>query len=518
MKKLCVTAVAVFVLLMGAACSSPEEEFDLTLVFGNHESEGEAEEEEYEEPAVPVDIFTGYGFTGDGFDWRLLYGFDRSVMLRSDTVVSPFYGETLTILIDRGWHGNRNMRARVSGFERIHPGARVEFVFRDELDYDCFHDLMDGLMNGYAPAIIQASTVGYPFHEHADYFADWMPVLANHPDFNEDDWNMNVLSASFINGELIAFPAFQLFHMVAANKNIGDLVGLFEWKDGITIDELLSMYVNRTAVQPGLVIFNSYTSQYMPRQILFHLHNFFDFGTGKVAFDTDEFVDLLMILQYEVYMTGFEPVTGGNRWEVDAALGGVYFSRLNWGINPIAFDIHQHESRFANPLPVLTNDGALRIESSSAFSASYSWILSASEPVQQAMAAEFLLYWAGVFGLDPANSPFYARNSDWVLVGIPAKQNGYAGLDRIVSMYHQALRRQSQDWRDGVDTAYVSDMLGGMLADLAQMEMRRHNVMPMSLLSLIQEEISNFQQGIFSARDTALRLQARVENALVAGG
>ena len=97
-------------------------------------------------------------------------------------------------------------------------------------------------MDKHAPVLIQASTVMYPMHEHAVFFVDWMPVLERHPGFSERDWNMNVINASLIKGEPIAFPAFQAMFFVSSNRNFPDLLLRLGFRDCITISELMDLY------------------------------------------------------------------------------------------------------------------------------------------------------------------------------------------------------------------------------------------------------------------------------------
>ena len=492
-----------FILLLFAAsaCGSREEEFDLSLVFGTHEVTGE----HTGEAAAVSDVFIE-----DGFDWQKLYDFDRNVLERSGFVASPFYGETLTIFIERNWHRHRNMAQIANSFERMHPGVNVEFVFSDTIETEDFHDLMEELMTEHAPDIIQASNVFYPGHENTYYFVDWMPVLARHPGFDTNDWNMNVLTASFINGELIAFPSVQVVFFVSANRTVPGLADMFEIMESITIKELLDLYDGIWGYADGLAfLFVNLTGQV----ILFHLHEFFDYETGRVEFNTDEFIDLLERLYYTVHMLEEEAWEDWqHRLDIDIIFSEHYFFRYHGGFMDFeVFLLLEHEPYFVNPLPIVTNDGALKV---SAFTGNhhYSWILSTQNPASQALAAEFLLFMAGVFGqgVDSRNSPFYASSASWGLFGVPARLDGFShGADVVRNFVHMF---PSAPWRQ--DAAYAADIIEEHILHLKNMEMQRLGVFPRSFFNIFVEELDEFSEGIVSARETATRLQNRVMSEL----
>ena len=294
--KLSVIFIVLLLLVTTAACSSQEDEFDLSLVFGNIERGNGHNRDTADSPAVM-------------FDWLLLDNFNRNVLMRPERVVSPFYGETLTILVERDWHMRYRLAQMAESFKLMHPGVNVEFVFADEIGGDgietaYFDDLMDIIFTDHAPVLIQGSTVRYPFHEHNDFFADWMPILARHSGFDENEWNMNVLSASLINNELIAFPASQNIRFFSANRTISGLAELFYMRDGITMNELLDLYISFEAQNDGFSIAHGFLSSYI---IIFHLHEFFDYGNRRVEFYSEEFIELLERLFFEVSLLDFIP-------------------------------------------------------------------------------------------------------------------------------------------------------------------------------------------------------------------
>ena len=395
-------------------------------------------------------------------------------------------------------------------FERMHPGVSVELVFREDFYDNDFHDLMDELMTEYAPALIQASIVNYPFHEHSNYFADWMPVLANHPRFDENDWNMNVLLASLINNELIAFPAFQVVYLMTANQNIPELVNLVRFRDSITMNELVDLYVNITGHDMGYSFLHFGTPGYNIAEhiIIFHLQDYFVYETGKANFYTEEFISLLETMFFItpdpiVWHDARIHPTGRTRQGVFIELGYEHLLITNNGVLRAEL----------SSLPVLRriNEVVLRAESDSPFQ--NNWILSTHDPVSQALAAEFLLYMAGIFGhgVHAGNSPFHISNSGtgyfyWVPFPLDESTRFFDFTNSKVAS------RKQHVFHPGFQNAAActtEEWIGSM-------EIIRHNIMPQSVLDMIREDLNVFSQGYISARETARRLQLGIESAFAA--
>ena len=173
-----------------------------------------------------------------------------------------------------------------------------------------------------------------------------------------------------------------------------------------------------------------------------------------------------------------------------------------------------YEPYFINPLPIVTEDGVLKVLP--AFT-DYSWILGTNDPVYQALAAEFLLFMAGVFGqgVDSRNSPFYAYATfnSWGLHGIPTRLNGFTHSEGVLGRHFRRIYLpQDASWR--YDEARAFETMDELIIHFGNMEMRRHNVHPRSLRAIIIEELTDFQEGVLTARETAQRLQGRMELAI----
>lgn len=488
-----------FMVLFMASCTSDQEQ-----IVPERERVEQTEDTVYAEYDDDLDVVLVF----EEFDWWLLEDFERNSLLRDGYEVSPFYGETLLILVSRDWSNQHNLGLLASGFERMHPGVTVQFIFEDAVGIDAYNtDEIDALvaemMYEYAPILIQASTVMYPNLEHFGLFADWLPVLEMHPGFNEVDWNMNVLSASLINGELIGFPTFQPVFFATANRNVPGLASRFLFRDGITIHELMDLYDEFWGYGAGYAFWELDITWTF---IYYLLHDFFCYVTGRVEFDSEEFILLLERMRYSVAMLDIEIFAAiQNQFDVDEEMSGLSFFRWNqafWSLEMLS--IFENEPYFINPLPIVTRDGAL---TSIIGNGRYTWVLGSQDPVSQALAADFLLYMAGVFGMgvDSRNSPFYAHRGIWGWFGVPARVGAYAHAEYLITRFQwwfpQAVLRYDIDYAVSRVMEYVQLLEG--------MEIRRHGVMPFSLFEYVMEELQEFAQGTVSARETSMRLQTR---------
>ena len=521
------TSVLVLLLII-TSCGTPEPEFDLSLVFYEWES--------YEEnitDLIPTEQIPG-------FDWDSLRDYQRDPERRHVADVSPFYGETLTVLVDHSWFGRHRIRAMADNFIRMHPGVNIEFIMlhdiRDKFEsrYNDYVDIMCLLRNETAPVLIQTSatwtveetelgTIVNPKFMNTElrsFFADWLPVMANHPGFDPSEWNMNVLNASRIHGELFNFPAYQQIRFETANRNIPGLAQTFGVKDAITVNELVELYAWHGGFGAGEYLSNLTMLQYL---VAYVFPNFFNTSDGTVAFYSEEFIELMQYLYYHVNFTDGVYVTidhNFNCWHfvMDELLSdNFFFKTLHDGFFRYeAFLFTRYDAYFINPLPVVTNDGRL-IANTGWWDSTYSWILNTHDPVLQALAADFLLFMAGVFGggVDYRNSPFYAQSASWGIFGIPARLGGTANFETVVERHWRWFENDhripswARLWREGYSPEVAAERIVALISRLGEMEMVR-NFHSEYLTTILWEEASYFANGTSTAEQTAQRLQERV--------
>ena len=516
-KKIALTSV-LLLLLFAVSCGESEPEFDLSLLF--YELEGDWG---HLTDLIPLER----DYDLPEFDWEQLRDYERDADRRHIADVSPFYGETLTILVDHDWFSRHRLRIMADSFVRMHPGVNVEFTFLHDLQrlfdspYNDYEDIMCLLRAGDAPLLMQTSSTGlrrsFMNTEKRGFFADWLPVMANHPDFDTDDWNMNVINASRIHGELFVFPAFQNVQLIAANRGVPGLAQMFEVKESISASELLYLYDMHRGFDAGAYITNEFIAWYIRSYVL---PNFIDIHNGTVVFDTEEFIELLQNLYFNVYfLEEWNIVIDHNRYnfnfELDRILRENFFFRTLRSFDYFeTFSFTRYDAYFINPLPFVTDDGRLKAFSSW-LGYMYSWILNTHDPVSQALAAEFLLYMANIFG-DNNHSPFYDPAGMWSLMGIPAK---LSAAERFASEVERHWRRRSnfddrlphsaRQWREGYCHETAAEEMEAIIYRLRNMEMVKVEYTEY-LNTILWEETLYFVDGTRTAEQTARRLQDRV--------
>ena len=513
-KKIILASILLFLLAI-TSCGTSEPEFDLSLVF--YEMDGDWEQVADLVPTVHT----------PGFDWELLRYYERDADRRHIADVSPFYGETLTVLVDHDWFSRHRMRVMSDNFMRMHPGVNIEFTFLHEIQrqfdspFDDYEDIMCLLRAQTAPILMQTWSAGlrgsFMNTEKRGFFADWLPIMTNHPDFDTDEWNMNVLYASRIHGELFTFPTFQYVPLVAANRSVPGLAQIFEIKESISASEILDLYIMHGGFETGANIISQYMAWYIHHYVL---PNFFNTHDGTIAFYTQEFIELLQNLYYNVnFIEEWNIEIDQNRhnfnFELDRIFGeNSFFHHISDSFDNFdAFSFTRHDAYFINPLPFVTGDGRL-IVFPLWFSDMNSWILNTHDPISQALAADFILYMANVFG-NNIYSPFYDPAGTWSLWGIPAKLS--AAEDFASEVERQWVRRNrdfrlppaARQWRDGYCHETAAETLGDLKYRLGSMEMVKV-VHTEYLDTILWEETFYFVDGTRTAEQTAVRLQNRV--------
>ena len=364
-----VASLALLPFLVVVSCGFSEPEFDLSKVFYGLDVDGENITDLIPTVHIPNPI------------WEQLRYYERESERRHYADVSPFYGETLTILIE--WHlfDQDRMRMMVDNFMRMHPGVNIKFTFQDEIQglfnsrFNDYEDTLCLLRAGTAPILMQTISTfirGDNWRirllmntEMRDFFADWLPVMDNHPGFCTDEWNMHVLNASRIHGELFEFPAFQNIRFITANRSIPVLSQMFGNKDTITVSELVDLYALHSGYVNGYYFINSFILWYI---IDYVLPNFFDACDGNVMFDTEEFIDLLLELFYNVNFFDDLHIDIDHNvtirdfvWD-EILRENCFFRILSDGFGRFeSFSFTGYDAYFINPLPVVTNDGRLKV-------------------------------------------------------------------------------------------------------------------------------------------------------------
>ncbi|MCL2397346.1 MAG: hypothetical protein FWC93_04695 [Defluviitaleaceae bacterium] len=145
-------------------------------------------------------------------------------------------------------------------------------------------------MEGVADTLINSRAIDWRHPGASRFFADWFDVMHSAPDFNEDDWFMNVFHAMAQDGRLVVFPQAFGYEIVFVNGFVPGLVEAFEEYDFITISDINRLHnMLATDGRPHLMV------NYSPYwAAMYNIRSFIDIEEyGWVDFNNDDFIQLI---------------------------------------------------------------------------------------------------------------------------------------------------------------------------------------------------------------------------------
>jgi len=467
--------------------------------------------------AIMLSIVMTFGLVGCGETARD----EAFVWPQSIDGQSPFYGETLTIAVMfDGLTLNFNTLAR--GYMQQNPGVTIEVInladfSLDAADLESARDRIGlELMAGTAPTLIDnffaadfglTTLVDYMHPATARHFADWLPIIAADPYFNEDEWYMHVFEALTRDGRLLGFPiAYDLragSTYVLANATIPELVEEFRGRETITLTEMLEIHsrIAPTLDRPMYLEsrFDVFTA------VEQRIDDFFDFETGRVEFATPEFIDFIthareITSPWRTPNVGmFDPINFGdlgNR-QVDAFESQNYLFRRTWTIDFHIFSIADEDIPFVYPV-FLTNDhGEMLLRP-------YNTMLlnATATDTQKALAMDFLRFsMASNFALITRH-PGVSLNASNIR------------LNNSWTQYWASASFTLPRWRDWQLTEgryrTIDDIIIPNVEAAAQMPMRDGRYAPEVVREIIREAMHQFHDGLITAEQAANDLQNRI--------
>ena len=299
---------------------------------------------------------------------------------------SLFYGETLTIATAGGQHFQLFARRYMDA----NPGVNIEITNLTDYsdDADRFANEQDEigvqLMAGSAPALIDGAFVDHRDPRSTHFFVDWFPIMDADPNFDEDDWFMNVFHASAVNGRLHAFPL--LFHreMVTANSTVPGLSEALAAQDSITLSELMELH--RSISVDTSFLFDSYFDTRLVVQL--YLDRFLDMETGFVDFNNEQFIDLIAYAR-ELTRPNIRLQERQWRWWINPELEAYWSEKYFFSFYVMYQDLPRLETGplFTELTPLVNECGELLV------SPWATYVLNANAtPIEQALAWDFIQF------------------------------------------------------------------------------------------------------------------------------
>jgi maltose-binding protein MalE len=389
-------------------------------------------------------------------------------------------------------------------FMAIHPD--VEIIVNDfDNDTERFNTQVRAqLMSGIADDIIDSSTFPYIELASRGLFVDIFPLMQNDPNFNEDDFFMNVFHGVKYRGRLYAFPINFGYALVGVNNMFSDeLVERFRQYDVISNRQILDLYLDFPDNGGRFVGFNFDVVNIIAGSI----REFIDFETNTANLNNDEFIKLLIDAKNGTNpqkaidnLLGYTITSGFVTREDLVENIQRYLFFYTFAPNTLqVFFPHTEDEEFTHFIPLATDSGEIKTYTNQFL------INAGSENIE--LAWEFLKFLV----TDEAHANLF------IGFNIPLKRENLRNLaPDFISRGIQLLRRT--DFIIEGETEDIVDNIISTIENWSEMPMQAQHSLGSNLNEMIFETVTNFYNGILTAEQTAELLQNRVSLYLMERG
>ena len=273
-------------------------------------------------------------------------------------------------------------------FKMLHPGVEI-IVTGYSNDYEKYvAQISTALMAGTADDLFEWQEINYKDPATVNLLTDFYPLMSADPEFNDEDYFVNVFKALEYKGGLYAFPASFAYQLIAVNNRVSDkLVSDFVQYDHVTTFDLIDIYKN-AGMGPGYYVNNSFDVITAFSTVL---DSFVDMESRTCDFNKQRFIDFLNDAKNATepgknlgWTYGFYTYVA----EEEAENSKKYLLPQFWCDNYPYFLEFEESSRYENPLPFTNEKGELRIEPLKAFCIS-------AQSKNKELAWEFVKFMAG---------------------------------------------------------------------------------------------------------------------------
>jgi len=427
---------------------------------------------------------------------------------------SPFYGETLTVGVASARGGaTRNFRTIARLYMHENPGVTIEIIDSGfEYDFDLARERV-GLefMAGTAPMLIETMFLDRPNPSPLDYlhpaiaqhFADWLPIIAADPYFDEDDWYMNVFDALSADGRLIGFPiTYDTMWgntYIVVNTIVPGLLEMVGDRQTISITEMMEIHsqIAPTLDRPMYIESRFHTINAVGNNI----DAFFDFETGRVEFNTPEFIEFITLARELT-----SPRRDANPPNFSATLGNRehnhfesqnYLFRRTWTSDFGIFDIFEEDIPFANPILLGNDNGEMLITPFNTMI-----LNNAATDTQKALALDFLRF-------SMLHEDAVSTTHHYTAISSSARRLDEVFTRRTFNTVDTHVFRRD-GWSLRENSSYALAAVRNNTTAAGEMPMRDARYAPGIVREAIYEILLQFHDGLLTAEQAAVDLQNRV--------
>jgi hypothetical protein len=411
----------------------------------------------------------------------------------ADAIVNPdrslFYGETLTIAVFTELFLDSIARL----YEEKNPGVNIELISFSGDFWEQRERISVELMAGSGPVLMGSVFIDYLDPRVSHFLVDWLPIMNADPNFNEEDWFMNVFHATKVDGRLPILPMEFVFDMVVANSAVPGLTEALADMDAITVPEMMRLHQE---IETGVPLYldPNFDASWITT---FCLDDFIDIETGWVDFDNERFIGLIShareITNQDKWMFGgWQSSTSVSPQEKLEMSERYFFHTINGNSlfqHIINFD---SEHIFTELTPLVNEQGELQMEPWS----SYALNANAS-PVLQALAWDFIQFINNVDNHGPGLINIMPTNRE--LFRFSVERN----MINDIHIFNDF------GWQVAEGTDAEEDLIAS-LTMFAEMPMTSRGTVPDAILTTIFDILEQFNDGLITAEQAASDLQNRI--------
>jgi len=173
-------------------------------------------------------------------------------------------------------------------FMEDNPGITIEirrFNDRERMRETIGLEMMAG---DSADVLINSQAFDWRAPAVSARLADWFEIMAADPDFSEDDWFMNIFHAFAVADRLPVLPFYFNFGLVSASNYMDGAGDAFARHETIDLSNMMQIY--ETYSNEYQRIFHTFNPYHA---VMLHIGDFLDLDTGRIEFNTPEFVDFI---------------------------------------------------------------------------------------------------------------------------------------------------------------------------------------------------------------------------------
>ena len=360
------------------------------------------------------------------------------------------------------------------------------------------------LLAGDAPTTIDGTFVDFT---NPHFFTDLLPLMYASPNFDENEWFINVFYALAGDVGLFAFPGAFTYINVVVNRAIPELIEVMYGRETITFIEMLELHErfndpsNPMFLAPGLDIYFVLTRMF---------NDFFNQTTGKVNFQNPEFINFLervRSLSNPNSTFGNCPVLsfehGCRASELLASQN--YFFRLVPALPYQYLNLFDEQTLFTNPMFLVNVKDELLI-----CWPARPWVINSSATeTEQVLALDLRLF---IHSLDSVDSErrliWQAGEYSPMMQQVNKNLMNAMGPPIIAFIRNHYIRQQS--WRLSVSEDAAIDIILNRAIYAGEMPMAQVFNGSRVIREVLKEELYHFHYGLITAEQTAQSLQNKV--------